>query len=355
MIGEDSCAWPTLSPDGRWLACFRSPGQGEGPSELSASVLEVDGLEERELMRLDEGAPLYARFSPDGRAVALLTQREDQLELWVGRTDQVGGCSLLDEGPPLFFSWMPDNSRLVLHAGGPSGGRLVIRDALGSAEDVALPGSPGTFCAPMALGDRVVVAFSQGAGASVLCAMDADGAEPVHLVELAGLVAFLPSPDGSSIVYGQASADRGPYQGLFQVAVAGGQPPVKVVDDDCVAFFWLPDGSGLIWASGDAERRCLWWKRQRFGQPEIEVLCAFRPTRAMMFHLHFFEQFAQSHPLVSGDGRWLIYATWPGAPDGPWSGRESARIEVLDLHQAEARPQPLVSGDYATFAPQAGG
>ena len=170
--GGDACAWPTFSPDGARLACFRSrPGEGDQP-DVRVCVLDVDGPEELEVDRIDEGLPLYARWSPDGAALALLVQQDEQLELRTCRPDLSGDHRVVDEGPPLFFAWLEDSRRIVLHAGGPSGSRLVVRDPLGGGEDVALPGAPGTFCAPMVVGDRLVTAVRRGS-ASVVVSTDA--------------------------------------------------------------------------------------------------------------------------------------------------------------------------------------
>ena len=174
--GGDACAWPSFSPDGTRLACFRSrPGEGD-EVDVRVTVLEVDGLEELEVDRIDGGLPLYCRWSPDGASLALLVQQDEQLELRVCRPDRLGQHRVVDEGPPLFFAWLADSRRLVLHAGGPSGSRLVVREPLGAGEDVALA-APGTFCAPMVVGDRIVTAQRRRQALQVLgVALDGDDA-----------------------------------------------------------------------------------------------------------------------------------------------------------------------------------
>lgn len=350
--GGDACAWPTFSPQGDFMACFRSTvveGQST-PSDIRVAVLQVDGPEEVELDRIDEGLPLYARWSPDGQALAVLVQADDQLELRVCTRDQVGRHRVVDEGPPLFFGWLPDSRRLVLHAGGPSGSRLTVRDPLGSGEDVPLPGVPGTFCAPIVVGDRVVYAIQRGER-SVVISAHPDGGDPVELFEAEGLLAFVPSPDGRWLAVSHAALDRGPYVGVSRVPLDGSGPAEQVAPEPCMAFFWLPGSDGLLTVGLDEARKCLWWNLHLVESGDRRTIGPFRPTRELMFHLHFFEQFAGSHPLVSPDGRFLVYPSFEGALAGPDAPPGRPRIEVVELGRPEMPAVAVAHGRYATFAP----
>ena len=348
--GKDSCSWPTWSPDGRWLAFFRALSEGDAPVEVDVCVLEVDGVEERQLTHLSDGLPLYASWNRSGDALAVLVQRGEELELRTCRPDAVGEHRVVDEGPPLFFSWLPDGSRLLIHAGGQGGKRVVVRDALGVREDAPMPGEPGTFCAPMVVGEEVLYARANGTRSTLIRAHP-DGSDPRALWEVDGLIAFVPSPDQSLVAFGSVDHDRGPYDGVSVMPLDGSSEPRRVIDHPCLAFAWLPDGQGLLSATIDEERKCLWWHLHLLASGDERRLCPFRPTREMMFQLHFFEQFVQTHPLISPDGRWLIQATFPNAADGPDAPSGPPRIEILDLSDPRARPRLLAHGRFATFGP----
>lgn len=349
-VGGDACAWPTWSPDGRWLACFRSTKTQASEPEVRVSAVEVDGIEERQLQHIDAGLPLYARWSPDGTALGVLVQRQEALDLRVCELDAVGQHRLVDEGPPLFFSWMPDSSRVLVHAGGASGKRLVVRDARGSREDLPLLSTPGGFCTPMLAGERVLVAEETGQGSTVV-SLSTDGVDPIALVTRPGLLAFVPDPTGRYLAFTHVHESRGPYDGLELVALDGSSAPRRLVDHPCLAVSWLPDGEALLTVAVDEPGKRLWWHLHLVASGESRRLAPFRPTREMMFHLHFFEQFVTSHPLVSPDGRYLVYATYENASEGPDAPNGTPRIVVLDLRTPGAEPQVRAAGRYAVFAP----
>ena len=79
--GEERSLWPCWSPDGRWIACFQTKRTDEDPSVVS--VVQVDGVEERELVELTRSAPIYASWSADSGSLAVLSQGSDELELGV--------------------------------------------------------------------------------------------------------------------------------------------------------------------------------------------------------------------------------------------------------------------------------
>ncbi len=348
--GGDACAWPTWSPDGQWLACFRSTqGEGEEP-RVQVSAVEVDGVQERLLEEIAAGMPLYARWSPDGAALGVLVQRQEALDLRVCELREVGRHRLVDEGPPLFFSWMPDSSRILVHAGGASGKRLVLRDARGNGEDVPLLDSPGGFCTPMLAGERVLVAREADVGSTVV-SLALDGTPPLALVTRPGLLAFVPDPTGRWLGFTHVHEARGPYDGLEVLPLDGSAEPRRITDTPCLAFAWLTDGESLLTVDVDEPGRRLWWTLHRVKAGTSRRLAPFRPTREMMFHLHFLDQFVHSHPLVSPDGRHLVYATYVHAHWDPDAPNGTPHIAVIDLHDPDAVPVTVAAGRYAVFAP----
>ena len=134
----------------------------------------------------------------------------------------------------------------------------------------------------------------------------------------------------------------------------GSGPAVVVATEPCMAFCWLPDSAGLLTVGVDEPGKRLWWNLHLLDSGDRRVVGPFRPTRELLFHLHFFEQFVGSHPLVSADGRWLAYPTYAGAAGPPDSPPGKPQIEVVDLSRPDAAPVAVAEGRYCTFAPGAG-
>jgi len=112
-----------------------------------------------------------------------------------------------------------------------------------------------------------------------------------------------------------------------------------------LAFFWPRSVDGPMWVQWDAGRQNTRWMCGTAPNVARE-LGRFRPTRDQYFHFHFFEQFARSHPLVSPDGRWVV---WAGHTDEDTGAGPS--IFLTDLHDEQGGGRPVCAGSYAVFAP----
>lgn len=346
--GDDASSWPCWSPDGRWIACFQSRGAEDGPYVVS--VVEVDGVEERELFELQGKVPIYAQWSPHGDRLAVLAQDGQELILTTARLDELGRRTVIDQGIPLFFSWAPDGDRLLVHAGGAEGGRILVRPASGRGPVTLFDDPPGSFCTPLFCGDQAVYVAGEGSE-SWLAVSDIHGEHGRRLGTWPGLLAVLPSPTEPVVVLGSAARGEGaPYDGLHLVPLDGSEP-TRLTEDAAMAFFWDPRGRYVLYASLDIAAGGLRWRSVEIDGGRIRQHALCHPSRDQLFHLHFFEQFCRSHPLISPDGRTLVYASHAG----PSLGRnqdEGCRILSLDLTSPGAEPQVLTEGSYAVFAPR---
>ncbi|MCB9779032.1 MAG: PD40 domain-containing protein [Alphaproteobacteria bacterium] len=351
----DGCAWPTWSPDGRWLAFLRrDPAESDrSRSVLRLCVLEVDGVEERDLGVVDGGVAVYLRWSPDGRRIAMLVHDHESLELRVcDPTD--GRMRLVDSGMPLYFTWAPDSESLLVHAGSRDGSdRLVRRTLAPRGEDAVFPVRPGSFCTPLLVDGPVPQVAFAAAGSGVVshvCVGDLDGDLPEHLATLQGLLAVVPAPEGRRIAIGSApGGERTPYDGVFVIDDEERQL-VQVTRHPCMAFAWAGGDRTLIYAAMDQEAGCARWYRCVIGDDpraaEDQELAPFWPTPDQLFQLHFFEQYVGSHPQVSADGRWLCYASRvEPRRDAPHA------VMVMDLHQEDPTPVEVARGGFAVFSP----
>ena len=347
---RDHSSWPCWSPNGEWLACFQNQAapDGEGPAWLT--VLEVDGVEERRLTQLPDGLPLYIQWNAQGGRVAALTQVEDLLELAVCEVEEVGAHRLVEQGVPLFFSWFPDGRRILVHTGEREGAkRLVQRAADGDGFDAVFDDPPGSFCTPLVLGDEVIYVSPRGPVAD-LCSADLEGQRNRVLAELEGLVAVVPSPQAGVVAY--SSAARGSealYDGVWLIRTDGRQEQRRIYDGPVKSFFWAPGGAQVLVAAPAPRHPGMSWSLVDIETGTVRYLATFWPSQDQLFYLHFFEQFSQSHPLLSPDGTLLVYAGHP-SPDVDNDDVRS-RIFVVDITAEEPAPVEIALGDFAVFSP----
>ena len=350
---QEVWSWPTWSPDGEWLAAFSLEGGDDETGPVRVVALSIDGVRQIEWARIPNMSPIYLQWHPSGAAISALLQLDQELVLALLTKDRLGQVRTIEQGVPLFFNWTPKGDRVLIHVGSREDpkGTLVLRDPLGDGEDALFDASPGSFCAPIFKGDRAVVAIQGDEGSSVVsCA--ADGGDPRTLITRRGLLALLPAPGVDDPWVAVACAPKGegtPYQGIELLEITTGETRT-ITTSECLAYFWAPNGEYLLFAVVDAEANCLHWRivRREGGDP-IE-LGTFWPTRDILFYLHFFDQYAQSHNIISPDGRYVVFAGYP-AGGGQADLSNPPRIWLKDVLNPTAPPELLGRGSFAVFSP----
>jgi dipeptidyl aminopeptidase/acylaminoacyl peptidase len=339
-------SWPTWSPDGSRLACFRiANGNGRGAHVMDLGVTRGG---DAELMSLGRRLPIYLQWAPGGRSLAVLSQREDRLVLSLAWPDDVGREVVLAESSPLFFTWAgPSRVAAYLGAGETPGGRMALLDVRGTSETV-LPGTPGNFCAPVwiptnSTGSVVYVSASHGRTQVVRAHDESSTAEPLETVD--GLVALVAGPDGRRIARGVApDGDATPYKDLAILDALTGEVRGLSVEP-CLAFLWSPTGDALVVARVDTARNLITWSRLDLADGRSEKLVDLYPTRDLGFYLRFFEQYGPSHPLVDPTGSHLLLAgTVPGR-----NTTDQPRVWRVGLRDGSV--EELGEGLFAVYSP----
>ncbi|MFZ5481489.1 MAG: hypothetical protein ACOZNI_32305 [Myxococcota bacterium] len=354
---QEAWSWPTWSPRGDWIAAFAVEGGDQESGPVRVVALSIDGVRQVEWAQIRGMSPIYLQWHPTRDVLTVLVQQGSDLSLGLLRRERLGQMRPLEQGVPLFFNWTPDGERLLIHVGSREApqGRLVLRDPLGDGEDVLLEGGPGSFCAPVfpsqAGGARAVYALRKPDGVSEVVVSDAAGHDRRSLIEHKGLLAIVASPKGAQIAVSHAPKGEGtPYRGIDVVDLDTGEV-TRVSEGDCLAFFWSPLGDYLLYAVVDAGENCLTWHRADVRGGRQVVLGSFWPTRDILFYLHFFDQYASSHPVISPDGRYVVYAGYP-AGGGQADLSDPPRIYVKDVLEADRPPMEIGQGSFAVFSPE---
>lgn len=348
--GRDAWAWPCFSPDGRWLSCFQFAEGDELAGQASVVTVEIEGVEMFQLQAVENELPIYAQWSPDGAHLALLTQDQDELALYVVPAHDQGRRHLVEQGVPLFFTWLGDAHRLMVHHGSQEDhpGRLTVRDGVGTKEDIVHGHDPGTFCTPLRMAGGLVYAVHNGPH-SVVVLTDETGRVVRRLLQAEGLLALVADRESSAVLVGAAPGGEGtPYTQVWR-APLDGSAPEQVLQVECLAFFAVPGGARVVFVTQAEQKGWVeWWCVEAPGMPPRQVARA-RLTRDELFRLYFFEQFAESHPVLTPDGRHLVFATHMPNLDGQ---EQPPVVVVVDLDLPDLPARPLARGSFAVCAPQ---
>ena len=121
----------------------------------------------------------------------------------------------------------------------------------------------------------------------------------------------------------------------------------RVHDQPCLAFLWAGEHA-LLHTTVDTERNLMVWSRTLLGGPAEPFAEAF-PTRDLSFYLRFFEQYTQSHPLVSPSGEHLLLA---GGLEGVGDPHRDARLWQVPVDGSS--PTELAEALFAVYAPRRG-
>lgn len=334
----DVHSWPAWSPDGRRIAAFRI---GRDGSDARAVVCDVSGVASVEGTPLGGRLPIYLQWAPEGDALAVLFQEEDELLL-----DRLDAASpdrtrTLLRGSPLFFSWL-DHGRIAAFVGEKNGPIMLVLSPDG--ERTQLPGIPGNFCAPVKLGAELAyVAHHRGRVTILLGRPHGTGIRELEIVD--GLVALVGSPDGTTLARAVApDGDGSPYRDLRLLDPRSGRTR-SVSDADCMAFFWA--NQDLIVARKHRQRGTIAWMRVSTDGRSEELIAELYPSRDLRFWLRFFEQYCHSHPIVDPEGTTLLLSG--GLVGGP-DPQGTPRVWAVPIRGGS--PEELGPGWFGTFAPR---
>jgi hypothetical protein len=339
--------WPAFSPDGAHVACF-GVRTGDAP-EAGLYTVHENGVRMDEIWRMTEAAPVCESWSADSKHIALLLQSRDNLSLEVASLASPGKTQLLDRGAPLFWSWAPSGSMIAVHTGGSRSiydeARLTIFDVSDGVREVDRL-VPGEFRTPTWSPDGTRVAYVDGSGSEEMLALYWPHEGRRELIEpVSGQTVMLWAPDGSALAVSEASGDSPHvYSGVRLVDPAGGQTRV-VCEDEMISFFWSPGSERLICVAFDESSGMRWSLVGKDGSKQV-LPTTFFPSRELVYFCWFFDQFAGSHPLISPDGKQLVFAGQIAGSSDAEAGSTSVYVTSLAGDQGVER---LAAGHFACW------
>lgn len=298
--GQRGVRQPTWSPDGRRLAWVRVEAGTNGGSAALVTAA-TDGTQATETST--PVAPFYLSWDPTSSRIAYLgTASPEVIQLGVVHVD-ADEVVPLDSGRPLYLSWNPEGSQLLVHVGTDRLERLELDGTLTTVHP-----RPGTFNTPVWTTDGRSFVYASGAGdRQRLVVHDLERDRGRALVRFEGSIVFVVSPDGRRIAFQvvRSQSDVGP---LSVVDRETGEVE-RVADEVAPAFFWSPTGDRLLYLGIEPAPGRVWFRWSVWNGTSSFTTPRFVPTDTFgRDYLQFFEQFSQSLRLWSPDGSAFTYA-----------------------------------------------
>jgi Tol biopolymer transport system component len=122
QLNDAISAHPSISPDGRFIACFYLDEQtNTQTSQMSIAILPFEGGTPRKIFKALRTANRFAgiRWTADGRALTYVDSLNGYSNIWSQPLDGAPPKRLTDfkGDKALSFDWSPDGKRLVILRG----------------------------------------------------------------------------------------------------------------------------------------------------------------------------------------------------------------------------------------------
>lgn len=251
IIAGDLVCCPTWSPDGRWLAYYRTEThRGKGPLHGALHVARDDGSDDIQVTSVPiEVAPVS--WSPDSQRLAYFDGSMRIFGLVAGASIDLG----LDSGA----LWSPDGAWLAYTAGSPASGsaRVWVMKPDGSGKRPVTPPELDVDAVGSWSPDSSSLTFlccpvphlpqqDSGPYISDIWSATLDGGvrQLTSAPDHEGGAIW--SPDGTTIAFGVTSQDLSTTTIMVIAADGSGRRPLYQSQSSDVDIEWSPDGAHLL-------------------------------------------------------------------------------------------------------------
>lgn len=312
--------WPTWSPDGATIAVSASSHQRENPrlelwraplDEEEPETLYANPVDARQIVA--PGLAHYVNWSPSGRVLAVVGNVGNGLA--ASLVAERGGVQprRLVDGAPLYFAWAPDGRAILVHRGA----QLQLLDLASDEGERQILRARPCFRTPVWSrdGQSFVYAAPRAGGGGTITRGWRGSEQRDELLEIGGqelgegasAMAFVRAPQRDRLAILPLSEGDSDSLGLLSYDLDTGEQRT-ISDRPANAVFWSPAGDALFAFEPMPGTTLIALTRYDLAREGGERLARFQPSAEFASLLAFFDQFAQSHQLVSPDGRWITFA-----------------------------------------------
>jgi len=326
--------YPTWSQDGNQLAFVRTRAEDAQPSsELFVANINDDHVSE--IYTSESEHPIYLYWSPDDANVSLLTTSVSGQSLILQNIPADGSeRTVIDTGSPYYWSWAPDGSTMIVHAGGAASSTSPQHLAFLSLDkeiiEDGLDETPAPFQAPAWSPDgrHILLTRVNDQDQKEIILTDGNGTFEKSLGTFEVNTAFAWSPDSAKVAFitGRQAMNAGTIGNLHIVNIETSVETIK--EEDVYAFFWSPDSEKLAYfvpfitnqaADGsqtETQQVILQLNMLDVKTSESRELFKYQPTQQFANILPYFDQYHQSATIWSPDNNNLVlsFLTSSGSP-----------------------------------------
>ncbi len=174
------------------------------------------------------------QFSPDGKHLAYMSDRNGTMEIWIGNHDGSNAYQLTAVGGAGTPRWSPDSQAIAFDATTPTGSKIVTMNLHGTGPQILTPGDSHSVCPSWSHDGNWIYFASPRSGDFQVWKVSAHGGEAIQVTHQGGHAA-LESPDGKYLYYAK---NQNAEPEIWRVPVDGGEEvPMPLVRPGTWASF----------------------------------------------------------------------------------------------------------------------